>query len=481
MRSNDLSSVSGVSPAPGEWSVERTVVVDSEDREARRTARFLMEAGHEVHRFRAEEGAYNLIDELGLDNLVAEARSPRIDGVRLAQVARRRNPELCTVLIVGPGEESVGTRAMNDGVHDYQRRPLNLDKLLAVMRRAAQHRRLVAQLHELAARLDRKYGLENIVGHSAPVVSMVARVRRLASLDIPVLLWGEPGTGKAMLARVLHQQSSRREGALVALDARGSLMDEVSAMVARIETARGGSVYVEDIDVLSIERQRRLLEALEVPARQEAQARTEGDVPRLLASTTRDLRESVDAGLFLEDLYLRFSAGVLEVPPLRHRRADIPLMIEHFLREFSGEFDHPALTVTPEAMARFVRYSWPENVRELKSVVRGLAVAVAGAANDAGAAGEGGVARSIGVPDLPPVLQDVSGVGRGVVISPSADWREAQRALIEAHLEATGFDREATARSLGISVRTLYRRMAEFGIDVPRRAWKPSGEPDATR
>lgn len=514
----------------------RVVVVDSNDREARRATRFLLDAGYEVHRFRSEEGAYNLIDELELDHLIVEARSPRIDGFRLMHVARLRNPELCAVHIVAPGEQEVGTRAMNQGAHDFQPRPLNLEKLLAVMRRANEHRRLVAQLHELEARLDRKYGLENIVGHSAAAVSMVARVRRLAASETPVLLWGEPGTGKAMLARVLHQQSSRRDGALVAIGCRGVSSAEIEVELfggssapgslhsasgggsprdsavapetigtdalrigtsgsaaasspeapggsapaagdfvpSRLERARGGSLYMEDIDALSLPIQRRLIDVLDGTAevregsamRGGSSGRGEPYDVRLLASTHRDLREAVDAGVFLEDLYVRFSAGVLEVPPLRHRRADVPLMVEHFLRELTEELDRPVPGVSPEAMSRFARYGWPGNVRELKSVLRGIVVAAGSTLAEAAGGG-----AAIGVVDLPPELQDLPVEGRGVFIAPTADWREAQRALIEAHLQATGFDREATARRLGLSRRTLYRRIAEFGIQVPR-AWK---------
>lgn len=189
--------------------------------EARRIAVFLEEHTMEVVRVGDEAAAYNILDTEQVDALITETRVARIDGLRLLRVARMRNPDICAILLAEPGDLDLATRALDEGAHDFQTRPLNLEKILAVIRRGLTMQRLVGEMHEMARRLDRKFGFRNLIGNSAPIVRVYNRILQVCGTDMPVLVMGESGTGRELVAAAIHHNSARRTGPLVRLDCEG--------------------------------------------------------------------------------------------------------------------------------------------------------------------------------------------------------------------------------------------------------------------
>lgn len=449
------------------WTRFRVLIVDEERAEARRLARQLEGAGYETTVLADGEGAYNLLDEQPVDGVICQARGGRVDGVRLLSIARRRNPDTCGILIAEASEVDAATRALSEGAHDFQTRPLNFDKIVAVLRRAEQWSSLRARVNELERRLDRKFGLHNFVGNSAAMASVVAKILQIAPTDTTVLITGETGTGKELVATALHQNSGRRHAPFVKLHCgdlaeglveselfgheRGAFSGAVTARKGRFELADGGSLLLDGVSELSAGVQAKLLRVLEAGEFMKVggDRSIRADV-RLIGTTSRDLRELVAAGQFREDLFYRLNVVTIEMPPLRHRRQDVPLYIEHFLREAAGETGRPQPVVAPRAMGRLVRYGWPGNVRELKNTMTGLVLAA-----DA--------TRPIDVDDLPPAIRVIPDEGPGLWIPVGTSLAEVERRLIDATFESTNSDRLETARLLGLSLRTLARRLAAYG------------------
>jgi len=419
--------------------------------------------GFEVTVVADDVRAYNALDEGSWDALVTETRSARIDGIRLLQVARRTNPDLCAVLIAEQDQIDVATHALFEGAHDHQTRPLNLDKLIAVLRRAEETARLRGRIQELNRRLDRKYGLHNIVGNSAAIAAILAKVPQIGASDATVLILGETGSGKELLATALHQNSKRRNAPLIKLHCgdlseglieselfgheKGAFTGAVQSRAGRFEMADGGTLFLDELGDLSLSTQAKLLRFIQERelTRLGAERPIRVDV-RLIVSTQRDLRAEIEAGRFREDLFYRINVVTLELPPLRQRRQDIPVLVDHFLREAASSAGTPVATATPAVMSRLLRYSWPGNVRELKNTITGM---VLSADPDA----------PLEVGDLPPQLQELPDPSEGIWIPLGTSAEEAERRVIEATFKSVDGDMFRAAQVLGVSLRTLYRRL----------------------
>ncbi|MBK8231889.1 MAG: sigma-54-dependent Fis family transcriptional regulator [Candidatus Eisenbacteria bacterium] len=442
----------------------RIVLAAAETAETRRIARVFEGLGAEVLVANDNEVAINLLEQMEVEVLIAETRSPRVDGIRLLAAGRRLSPDLCAIFIAEPGEIDLATRAVQDGAYDYQTRPLNLDKMLAVIRRAHADRELKARLNDLQRRLDRKYGVHNILGNSAAISEVMAKVLQIAPTSASVLITGETGTGKELIATALHQNSARRNAALVKLHCgdlaaglveselfgheRGAFTGATSARKGRFEAADGGTLFLDAVGELPLETQAKLLRVLGSGEYQPLGSETtsRADV-RIIAATSVPLPEAVTAGRFREDLYYRLAVVQIEIPALRHRRQDIPLLIAHFLREASTGAGKSVPSIAPRAMGRLLRYAWPGNVRELKNVVSGMTLA----ADDG---------RMLDVVDLPPAIQELPEEGQGIMIPIGTSLEEAEERLVEATLRSVAGDKQAASRILGVSVRTLFRHAA---------------------
>ena len=458
----------------------RALIVDKDSSETKELESFLTEKGFEVHWAKDGEQAFNLLDRpapeaagdsdgSGPEVVISELKAHRVDGMRLLEVAKSRNPEVCVILIADAGSLELATEAMRRGAYDFQLRPLNLPKLLAVVERALSHQQLVSRVSDLTERLDERLKVPNLTGHSRVMQELCTKIVQIAPTKATVLIYGETGTGKELIAQAIHQLSPRRRERFVKLHCaelsaniieselfgheKGSFTGADQQRKGRFELADQGTLFIDEISEIAPHVQTKLLRVL-----QDRQFERVGgnetvkvDV-RVIAATNRRLDVLTARGEFREDLHHRIRVIQLEVPPLRERREDIPLMVDTFIREFNREHGRKVTGITRGVGDRLMQYDWPGNVRELKNTIEEMVVYAQGK-------------RALEVSDLPIQLrQQRTASGEDLSVTVGMTMQEVERRAIEATLRATGHDKQKAAKMLGIGLRTLYRKQKEYGL-----------------
>ena len=406
---------------------------------------------------------------------------PRIDGMEVLRRALAKNPELCAVVTTEGAEIGMAVEAMRQGAYDFQVKPLHLEKLAAVLERGLGDQALHARVHEMEGRLDERYGFERLSGGSRAIQRILGQVRQIANTRATVLIEGETGTGKSVVAHAIHQNSSRRGERFVSVDCgalaegvteselfgheRGAFTGASATRRGRFELADGGTLFLDEIGEIPPSVQVKLLRALQDRAfeRVGGSETLHADV-RLVAATHRDLGAEVRAGRFREDLFYRLSVVHIRMPPLRERPEDIPLLVETFLRELNREHGRKVTGVTRGVLDRLLRYPWPGNVRELKNAIEGMVVFAEGR-------------RALDVTDLPAAIREIESPSEQLQIAVGMTVEEVERRLIAATLRNTGYDKPRAAATLGIGLRTLYRKIQRYGIRLPEAT--PAPEPQA--
>jgi DNA-binding NtrC family response regulator len=461
----------GLLPAGGAAAATVLVAWSRNKAEERRLVEFLTQQGFEIVTAPDGEAALNAIDSTHVDAVIADARTHRIDGLNLLDLVRRRDPEICFILISETADLDLATEAIRRGAHDFQVTPLDHDRLLAVLGRGISHQRLKERVTRLEGRLERKFGFQNLIGNSSAMVSVFDKIQQIAPTRATVLITGETGTGKELVATALHYNSPRRDEPFVKLNCaalaegvieselfgheQGAFTSATRTRKGRFEIADGGTVFLDEITEITPPIQAKLLRVL-----QEREFERVGgsqtfrvDV-RLIAATNRNLEAEVKSGRFREDLYYRLNVVTIELPPLRGRREDIPLLVEAFIRELNEEHGKKVRGLTKGAMDALRRYHWPGNVRELKNAVEGMVLFA-----------EPG--QLLGVDDMPEPLRDSEGTDPGEVVPVRVGMtiEEAERRLISATYRASGANKQRAATTLGIGLRTLYRKLKEYDLD----------------
>jgi DNA-binding NtrC family response regulator len=444
------------------------LVVDRESDDTKALITFLRQHDLEVVWTRDGESALNALDEFHADCLVTELHVQRIDGMRVLARARERNPEVCAVLVTQGAEVEKAVEAMRQGAYDFQVKPLNLEKLLAVLRRGLSHQRLAARVAEMEGKLDERFGLESVTGRGRAIQRVLDQVRQIASTRATVLIEGETGTGKGLVAQAIHHNSPRKGERFVWVNCgalaegvieselfgheRGAFTGANSMRRGRFELADGGTLFLDEIAETPPSVQVKLLRVLQDRSfeRVGGQETLRVDV-RLIAATNRDLQAEVRAGRFREDLFYRLSVVRIQMPALRERREDIPLLVESFIHEFNREHGRRVTGITRGVLERLMRHSWPGNVRELRNTIEGMVVFAEGR-------------RALDLSDLPLPLREVESEGEKLEVAVGMTVEEAERQLIAATLKHAGHDKALAAAMLGIGLRTLYRKIKQFSL-----------------
>ncbi len=448
----------------------RALIVEGDDVIAETLTGILTdELNMEVERARDGESAYNVLDSTQVNAVITDLKAHRIDGMRLLEIARARNPEVCVIVIDKDLDLSLATEAMRQGAYDFQVKPLNYEKLKVVLERALSHQKLVLDHSDLKERLDHKYGLPSLTGHSREMIHVYSRIRQIAPSRATVLIQGETGTGKELVAKAIHHASPRRNEKFVVLNCgalspgivesemfghvKGAFTGADQDRAGRFEIADGGTIFLDEISEVSQEVQMKLLRVLQEREVERVGSTkvTKVDV-RVIAATNRDIEELVASGEFREDLMYRLKVVVIDLPPLRERKSDIPLLVEHFIGEFNGENRKKVSGMTRGAMEILMQHTWPGNVRELRNLIEGMVVF-------------GRDGKPLDVTDLPLDLRSTSGSEDAIRIGVGMTMEEVERRVIEENLKSFGYDKQKTARSLDIGLRTLYRKMKQYGID----------------
>ena len=440
------------------------LVVEHARRDSRALAERLERQGFEVAVARDGEEADNVLERRAVSCVVTELRGPRVDGLALMRRALKRTPSLCVVIVAENESVEAAVEAMREGAYDVLVRPLRFERLLAVLRRGTERQALESRVAEMEGQLDERLGLERLTGPSRAIHRVLEQVRAVASTRAAVLIEGEPGTGKRLVAQTIHRNGPRRDERFVwancsapAAAVEGDLFGyEASAGVAarpgRFELADGGTLFLDEVGDAPPAVQVRLLRAVQERAFERVGGtRSRVADVRLIASTSRDLDAESRAGRFRADLLARLAVVRIAMPPLRARNEDLPLLVDGFIREFDAEHGRAVTALEPGAMEALTRYAWPGNVRELKSVIEGMIVAA-------------GSKKRLELTDVPASVRGRSQRGTGLELTVGMTVAEAERRLIEATLRHTGGDKPRAAAMLGIGLRTLYRKLDEYGV-----------------
>jgi DNA-binding NtrC family response regulator len=424
--------------------------------------------GYRVRAAAGGEECLRLAAEEPFDLALVDLRMPDLDGLAVLKRLAALQPELPVLILTAFATIDTAIEAIGAGACDYLSKPFRMDEIRLVVRRTLAAQQIIREHRDYRQELRDRYRMENFVGQSPDVVAIYKLVARVARLDTTVLITGETGTGKELVARAIHYASHRSERAFVVVDCtalpetlfeselfgheRGAFTGATAARRGLFETASGGTCLLDEIGELSPTLQAKLLRVL-----QERNLRRLGGndlIPvdlRIIAATNRKLKKLVEEGRFREDLYYRLHVVTIAVPPLRERTDDIPLLVRHFLEKYARAAERPVPLVSPETMALLTAYAWPGNVRELEHALE-RAVAL-------------GPSPLLLPDDLPPEV-------RGAAADPTAPksaltLEEMKRWYVAKVIADCGGNKVRAAETLGIDRRTLYRILEREGEEEP--------------
>jgi two-component system response regulator HydG len=447
-----------------------TVLVVDDDQAHRTMLKTLVSGwGYEISE--ADDGgtAIQMVHERPYDLILMDIRMIKVSGLEALSQIKIYNPAIPIIIMTAYSSVETAVEALKKGAYDYLTKPLDFDEVRLTMERAMDHSQLKEENRVLRETLGTHFDQRNIIGRSRAMMKLLETVAQVAPTEATVLITGESGSGKELIAGALHFNSSRKEGAFIKINCaavtetlleselfgheKGAFTGAHRRKDGRVLLADGGSLFLDEVSEMSLGMQVKLLRVLQEReiSRVGGEEVIKVDV-RVIAATNRDLIQDMEEGRFREDLYYRLNVVTLHVPPLREREEDIPLLAQHFLGMFAEKNHKKIRNITPQAMDRMLKYGWPGNVRELMNAIERAVV----------------LARSeyLDEEDLPPVVKDEELKSQDVTPesvpgSPSLD--EVEKATILKTLEASRGNKSETARRLGITRKTLHKKLKKYG------------------
>ncbi len=452
-------------------SLSPVLLIVDDEKNTRDGLRSLLEDDYDVYVAPNIKGAMNILESESVDLVLTDLRLGSEDGMNLIERARQlQNPPIC-IMMTAYGSVDLAVEAMKHGAYDFITKPINLDRLEILIRRALRSRKIEEEHTALLQQVDKKFGLENLIGGSAAMQEVFDTIRQVAPSRATVLIQGESGTGKELVAHAIHNLSNRSKATFVPVHCmalspqileselfgheKGAFTGATERRIGRFEQAHNGTLFLDEIGEIDASTQIKILRFLG----ERTFERVGGNQPiqvdvRLVAATNKDLETLVEEGTFREDLFFRLNVVQIHLPPLRERPEDIPLMVQHFIRESCKENEKPKMDITSEAMNTLLRYPWPGNVRELRSAIEHGVVMANG--------------PKITLRELPQKIRQSNGNPISLSLpanNPSSspfDLQTTEKQLIIRALEESQGNRTEAAKKLGISRRTLHRRLQEF-------------------
>jgi two-component system response regulator AtoC len=462
--------------------MRRVLVVDDEENLRHMLQILLRREGYEAVGAASVEVALGELETRPFDVVLVDLRMPGRPGLELVDEVRRRRLDTTVVVMTAYGSREVAIEAMKRGAYDYLSKPFESDELVLLLRKAEERERLFRENQSLrrelraGGRVEPETGVSDIVAKSPRMVEMFRTLRKIGEFKTTVLVGGESGTGKELIARALHRLSPRKDGPFIAVNCgaipgplleselfghrKGAFTDASRDRRGLFEEASGGTLFLDEIGELPLALQVKLLRVL-----QEEEVRRLGDTQdikvdvRVVAATARDLTAEVARGAFREDLFYRLNVLHLELPPLRARREDIPLLVAHFLERMNARMGLAIEGVSPEAMRRLMEHDWPGNVRELENTVERAMVLT-----DTPQIGVEALTDRIGQHRSPPPVASATDGD----LSIKRASRRAEEELIRRALAKTAGNRTRAAELLEISHRALLYKIKEYGIGGAR-------------
>jgi len=455
----------------------RILVVDDEPAQREMVSGFLKKQAFDVVEAETGAKALDLFRQDSIDLILTDQKMPHMSGLELLQAVRAINPETPVILMTAFGSIQAAVSAIQGGATDYLTKPLNLDEMLYRIQQVSDRYRIIAENRELREALQSRHRIEGIIGESGPMLDVISLVRRVAPSEATVLIRGESGTGKELIAKAIHFASPRASGPLVKVNCaalpenlleselfgheKGAFTGALSSRQGRFELADGGTLFLDEIGDLPLHLQAKLLRVLQEREYEKVGSSRPVKVDvRILAASHRPLEALIKAGQLRQDLYYRLNVVTILIPPLRERRSDLSLMIDHFLRRFAEKNGKTIRGVTHEARDILLRYDYPGNVRELENLIERAVVLTR---DDV-----------IGSGDLPLTVQDSEAAdeqGTNLTVTVEAVER---RMIREALARSNGVQTHA-AELLGISDRGLRYKLIKYGFR--EEASSPDSDP----
>jgi DNA-binding NtrC family response regulator len=455
-------------------------VIDDEENMCKILNRVLNLEGYHVMTFTDPRRALDYTIQYDPDIVLTDIKMPELSGMDVLQQVKRHDPNIVVIMITAFGTIEGAIEAMKAGAFHYVTKPFNTDELLATLEKAIEHKRLSDENRSFSEHLSREYAKADIIGECEEMVKIKALIEKIAPTDSAVLIRGETGTGKELVAKAIHRASPRRSRRFVPINCasipdtlieselfgyeRGAFTGAAQTKIGLIELAHGGTLFLDEIGDLPLHLQAKILRVL-----QEHEIQRLGGVRlipvdiRLIAATNQDLQAAMESGAFRRDLFYRLNVINIFLPPLRERADDIYSLIEHFLNRYGQKMRKPHLRIQPDAVRALRDYPWPGNVRELENIIERIVVLLEG--------------DEIRVEDIPSDILVPSEIGEEMALpsardlsSSKADYRAARQQfeteyIIELLRKTRGNVAEA-ARLSGISRRNLYEKIERCGIDI---------------
>lgn len=456
----------------------RVLVVDDQEMHAQAVAESLERLGYEcVVAPNGPEGVARIEND-NFDVIITDLRMEGVDGLGILRKAKLEQPQAEVVIVTGHGDVKSAVTAMQRGAATYLTKPVDLNELRTVTEKVAEKHRLAQSNRELRKQLDEKFGFEGIIGNSPRMHSVIEKLKQISPTHATVLIQGETGTGKEVVAKAIHFNSPRQNKPFVPLNCTalnenlledelfghepGSFTGADRVRKGKFEFANGGTLFLDELGDMPLTLQAKLLRVLE-----DGQVyRIGGNEPikvnvRLLSATHRDLEAAVAKGTFRQDLYYRLKVVTIKLPALRERREDISLLAHHFLKEFNQRHGKNIATIAAELRRALTAYDWPGNVRELRNVIESCVV------HD-----RDGILNLDDLPESEPLhaIKNIELNQAGTDILIGQPLEAVERYYIEKALEMTKGNREEAATLLKISERTMYRKIKEYGLMGRRKS-----------
>ena len=454
--------------------METLLVVDDEKNYLLVLKELLIDEGYEVLTAQSGANALAMLNETELDLVVTDMKMPGMSGLELLEKLKQKDPQLPVVMMTAFGTVEKAVEAMKKGAFDYISKPFDNESLKKTVATALKMWKVIKENRFLSQELKTKFGPSDLIGNSPPIQQVRELIQKVAVTKATVLVTGESGTGKELVARAIHAQSPRRDKPLISVNCsalaetlleselfgheRGSFTGATSQRKGRFEIADGGTLFLDEVGEMAPSVQVTLLRVLQTREfeRVGGNKTIKVDV-RLIAASNRDLKEEIPRGAFREDLYYRLNVVHIEVPPLRERRDDLPLLTRYFLERFSKELNKETPTLSPEAMTVIMDYPWPGNIRELENMLERAVILASGSL--------------IHVADLPihpkgPTSQDWSAdqvIPSGLKLNEVLEMVEKK--MILNALAKTGHVQSHAADLLGIARNLLFYKIKKFNLD----------------
>lgn len=451
----------------------RILVVDDDEIILTSLSEFLRLEGYGVETARSFQEASAHLAAGTFQVAIADVSMPEVDGFELLKMTRNRYPDMAVIMITGYGTIESAVEAIKRGAFDYLTKPIIDDEIKLVIERALKQQMLMEENRSLRSQLAERYGLGNVIGHDDKMLRVFDTVEAVADTPTTVLITGESGTGKSMIARAIHQRSNRHQNPFVEVacgalpetlleselfgHVRGAFTGAVSDKPGKFKQAEGGTVFLDEISTATPALQVKLLRVLQdFEFEPVGGARTQRVDVRCILATNENLDEAVRRGDFRQDLYYRVNVVTIHLSPLRERIGDIPLLAQHFLDNHCRRAGRTILGFQDDAMRLLQGYAWPGNVRQLENVIERAVILTKNA--------------TIAVEDLPDNVRSLAdaqgGDGDGRILPLKTALERPEREIILRALRTFGGSRHATADALGINRTTLYKKMKRYSIEM---------------